>query len=31
MAGRTVLAEINQMVANFRGGTFINLVLQAGW
>ena len=27
----TVLAEINQMVANFRGGTFINLGLQAGW
>jgi hypothetical protein len=31
-ASRTaVLAEINQMVANFRGGTFINLGLQAGW
>nr|WP_294517559.1 TadE/TadG family type IV pilus assembly protein [uncultured Rhodopila sp.] len=27
----TVLAEVNQMVANFRGGTFINLGLQAGW
>ena len=27
----TVLATINQMVANFRGGTFINLGLQAGW
>ena len=27
----TVLASISQMVANFRGGTFINLGLQAGW
>lgn len=27
----TVLSEINQMVANYRGGTFINLGLQAGW
>jgi hypothetical protein len=27
----TVLAAINQMVANYRGGTFINLGLQAGW
>ena len=26
-----VLATINQMVANYRGGTFINLGLQAGW
>jgi Flp pilus assembly protein TadG len=27
----TVLNQINEMVANFRGGTFINLGLQAGW
>ena len=27
----TVLGTISQMVANFRGGTFINLGLQAGW
>jgi hypothetical protein len=27
----SVLSVISQMVANFRGGTFINLGLQAGW
>lgn len=27
----TVLATVSQMVANYRGGTFINLGLQAGW
>lgn len=27
----TVLSTISKMVANFRGGTFINLGLQAGW
>jgi len=27
----TVLSVVSQMVANFRGGTFINLGLQAGW
>jgi Flp pilus assembly protein TadG len=31
-ASRTVVQSVlNQMVANFRGGTFINLGLQAGW
>jgi hypothetical protein len=27
----TLMGTINQMVANYRGGTFINLGLQAGW